>query len=931
MDQDESQGLLKTVLGFFARRRPERSAPTSLKSKKRDAWLRTDAYLQHDTDGICEIDPKRLARTLRAFEDYIEYDSDRGSDSVSDHNVPYPKLQTMRNMIERPSHDPHSNLGTTIRVSKRGRESDAIIEELAYLEKETKKRRVLPRQVPSISDNLEDPDADFAILTRKHLVSLDNALRKHWICVCHNCSGLSVRLSMPKRKESSKIETSFEVFFGVRSLLATTMQEAKITVKDVNNDMTRRASEPVTSNISSFAHICQSITDSLGQRNCLHLALEDGSFQRLRPQPKTFGGDRMSRAVSLSALFKHQQELRGSLSALPLKGKRILAVTLATALLPFLETPWLQPSFNHSKIQFFQPLQDGELPDITKPFLAMEHIPIISAGKTDNGIDFDSSKHRVHPNASVLALGILLCELHYCTPVELMQKDSDAARNVNTDYYTSLEMLKTLEVDAGVDYYLATKACLQWEYYPPGQQADFESISVQRLFYQNVVKRLEAEIFKSWRIRLEDLGSFDARANELCWGPIGREIVRNQTGSADSSDTNNGARALSHRSLSDSAPVNYQSLNSGIVLRMPAKRSSESQFRKDLADASTKSLYFFDASHQTGCEQENRLSQDWMDNLTSSIHHYVDSFDTVEPGCGTFKPVRIAILDSGFDPENPFLMTGDQGLDPRIKYAQSFVHQSEPHDIRDDIGHGTHALGLLLKVATCAEIYVARIANQETLGRDTYDDIAKAINYAVSEWKVDIISMSFGIREYNEAIKTAISNALHSQTLLFAAASNDGANLGRAFPAKYPSVFCIHSTDGNGNPSAFNPTADDKDVNFSLLGEHVSSHWPIGMNGCDQPVNAMSGTSVATPIAAGLAASILSFVRQQEQHMTPGSESLGPWLKDVHSMDAVLKHMVRQTRGAGYDYITPHVLFDRRSTRDRVYDKINDIRRHMYD
>lgn len=191
--------------------------------------------------------------------------------------------------------------------------------------------------------------------------------------------------------------------------------------------------------------------------------------------------------------------------------------------------------------------------------------------------------------------------------------------------------------------------------------------------------------------------------------------------------------------------------------------------------------------------------------------------------------------------------------------------------------------------------------------------------------------MSFGIREYNEPMKAAISNALHKQTLLFAAASNDGANLGRAFPAKYPSVFCIHSTDGNGNPSTFNPTADDKDVNFSLLGEHVSSHWPVGKKGWNQPVNTMSGTSVATPIAAGLAGTVLSFVRQQEQHKTIESELLGPWLKDVHSMDAVLKSMVRQTRGAGYDYITPHVLFDTLSTRERVYDRIKDIRRHMYD
>lgn len=190
--------------------------------------------------------------------------------------------------------------------------------------------------------------------------------------------------------------------------------------------------------------------------------------------------------------------------------------------------------------------------------------------------------------------------------------------------------------------------------------------------------------------------------------------------------------------------------------------------------------------------------------------------------------------------------------------------------------------------------------------------------------------MSFGIREYHEPMKAAISNALHRQILMFAAASNNGANLGRAFPAKYPGVFCIHSTDGNGNPSTFNPTADDKDVNFSLLGEHVRSHWPAGRNGHGDIVNVMSGTSVATPIAAGLAASILAFVRQQEQTLPAGDDLLGPWLKDVHAMDAVLKSMVRQRRGAGYDYITPHTLFDIESSRDEVYNKIGDIKKHMY-
>jgi len=108
-----------------------------------------------------------------------------------------------------------------------------------------------------------------------------------------------------------------------------------------------------------------------------------------------------------------------------------------------------------------------------------------------------------------------------------------------------------------------------------------------------------------------------------------------------------------------------------------------------------------------------------MDNLLSSIYHYVGPvFDLAEP-------VRIAILDSGLDPENPFLIEDQQLPNPRIKEARSFIHGTGPHDIRDEIGHGTHALGLLLKVAPCAEIYVAKIARRHTLDPNTYDDIAK--------------------------------------------------------------------------------------------------------------------------------------------------------------------------------------------------------------
>lgn len=82
MDDDtDSQSLLQSVLGLFTRRQPQRSVkPASLRSRKREAWLRTDAFLQRD--NIVEAEPESVARTLRAFEHLVQDDSDREIDFV---------------------------------------------------------------------------------------------------------------------------------------------------------------------------------------------------------------------------------------------------------------------------------------------------------------------------------------------------------------------------------------------------------------------------------------------------------------------------------------------------------------------------------------------------------------------------------------------------------------------------------------------------------------------------------------------------------------------------------------------------------------------------------------------------------------------------------------------------------------------------------
>ncbi|KAL8956567.1 MAG: hypothetical protein Q9193_005945 [Seirophora villosa] len=561
MDNEDARGLLKSILGFFARKQPERSPPASLQSQALDAWVRTESYLQHETNDFDDFEPAQVKRTLTTFENLVHYDSDLDSDTQQDLNnpVPYPKLQAVRRMIQQPDHgthtDPPSNIPTSRR--KRKREKDAILEELSRMDMQARKRRVLHREEAEVDDEIGAPEADLAILTRRHSMSLHQGLRTQWTCVCQKCAGLSVRLSLPRREKSSQSETCFEVSFGIRSLLAITQQEGKITVKDKHDEKTTSSPRLASNKLAESTHICQSITESLDHRNCLHLLYEDRSFKRLRPQPKTFDDAEKPGMLSLADIFQRQQELHGGSFVLPYKGKRILAVTLATALLPFLETPWVQPSFNHSNIHFIQPIQHGELPDITKPFLTVEQAPIISARKTSTGENqSESQKHMVHPNASVLALGILLCELQYCRPIGSWQTDAETVRNINADYYTALDILEDLEVNVGIDYYLAAKACLKWEYFPTGELTNFESTSVQRLFYQNVIKRLESEVFKTWQLRPEDLNDLDSRENKRCWGTIGGDLIRQQT-----SRPLSGARSNEYLAVLSPPALNSTSFN----------------------------------------------------------------------------------------------------------------------------------------------------------------------------------------------------------------------------------------------------------------------------------------------------------------------------------------------------------------------------------
>jgi hypothetical protein len=87
--------------------------------------------------------------------------------------------------------------------------------------------------------------------------------------------------------------------------------------------------------------------------------------------------------------------------------------------------------------------------------------------------------------------------------------------------------------------------------------------------------------------------------------------------------------------------------------------------------------------------------------------------------------------------------------------------------------------------------------------------------------------MSFGLdaETRDVSIDKAISSAIKSNTIIFAAAANSGGNKPRAYPARRAGVICIHASDGRRNDGGISPTPERKQSNFSTLGIVVESHW----------------------------------------------------------------------------------------------------------
>jgi serine protease len=186
--------------------------------------------------------------------------------------------------------------------------------------------------------------------------------------------------------------------------------------------------------------------------------------------------------------------------------------------------------------------------------------------------------------------------------------------------------------------------------------------------------------------------------------------------------------------------------------------------------------------------------------------------------------------------------------------ASGFTAINDGNGTNDCNGHGTHVAGTVAGatygVAKSATVHAVRVLNCSGSG-STSGVIAGVEWVTANHVSPAVANMSLG-GGASTALDDAVRNSIASGVAYAVAAGNDNANACNSSPARVSQALTVGSSTSSDARSSFSNFGTC--VDLFAPGSSITSAWSTG----DTATNTISGTSMASPHVAGVAALYLA-------------------------------------------------------------------------